>query len=535
MSSSDFGVQRIEDPDVALRAVERQLGRSLVDRRVLDVDDFERFALDAHRSGVPLTRLLIESGRVAASDVLDVVAERLDLVRCVIDDDFVPSATVLALLDAGTAHRLQALPYDRDAAGRVLVAVADPLNDRKRAELKAAIGSDVRLALAEAGRLQDAIDRAYGRLSAVPRRSRTTSGEEPIHVNRLLERLIELGGSDLHLTAGSVPQVRIDGELVGLDEYGVMKPAPLRAMIYEILTGRQRQELEERRELDCSHPLPGKGRFRVNVFFQRGSIGAVMRAIPNEIVPLTALGMPEVVQDLAALQRGLILVTGPTGSGKSTTLASLVDLINSTRAGHIMTVEDPIEFMHRHKRCIVNQREVGADTLSFSEALRHALRQDPDVVLVGEMRDLETIATAITAAETGHLVLATLHTQNAPKSIERIIDVFPAHQQQQIRVQLASSLQAIIAQQLLPRASGKGRVAAVEVMIVTPAIANLIRESKLHQITTAMQAGGKYGMQTMDQSLAGLVKEGTVSYAVALERAHDPEALRSLVDERFRT
>ncbi len=539
MSSSEFSVERIEDPELALRAVERQLGRSLVDRRLLNVDDLERYALDAHRAGLPLTRVLIESGRVDAGDVLDVVAERIGLARCVIDDDFLPDPTVLALLDAGSAHRLQALPYGKDAAGRVLIAVADPLNEAKRGDLRRAVGSEVRLALADAGKLAAAVDRAYGPLRSLESVRKVAPGapadDDKVHVNRLLEILIDMKGSDLHLTAGTVPQVRVDGELIGLDEFGVLKPAPLRSMLYEILTNRQKQQLEERRELDCSHPLPGKGRFRVNMFFQRGSIGAVMRAIPNEIVPLSQLGMPEVVADLAQLQRGLVLVTGPTGSGKSTTLASILDLVNSTRAGHIMTVEDPIEFMHRHKRSIVNQREVGADTLSFSAALKHALRQDPDVILVGEMRDLETIATAITAAETGHLVFATLHTQNAPKSVERIIDVFPAHQQQQIRVQLASSLQAIIAQQLLPRRSGSGRVAAVELMIVTAAIRNLIRESKLHQITTAMQAGGKYGMQTMDQALAALVKDGTIDYPVAVERAHDIGALRSLVDERFRT
>jgi twitching motility protein PilT len=253
-----------------------------------------------------------------------------------------------------------------------------------------------------------------------------------------------------------------------------------------------------------------------------------MRAIPNDILPLADLGMPDIVESFAKLPRGLVLVTGPTGSGKSTTLASLIDLVNSTRTAHVMTVEDPIEFMHKHKRSVVNQREVGTDTLGFALALKHALRQDPDVILVGEMRDLETISTAITASETGHLVFATLHTQDAPQSIERMIDVFPSHQQQQVRVQLASSIQAVVSQQLVPTVDGSARVAAVEVMVATPAIRNMIREGKVHQIASAMQAGNKHGMITMDKSLAEYVKLGSVAYEVAVERASDPDEFATL-------
>jgi twitching motility protein PilT len=266
----------------------------------------------------------------------------------------------------------------------------------------------------------------------------------------------------------------------------------------------------------------------MNVYFQRDSIGAAFRAIPTDIKTLQQLGIPNSVGELADLQRGLVLVTGPTGSGKSTTLASLIDMVNSKRACHILTVEDPIEFLHVHKQAIVNQREVGADTLGFGPALKHALRQDPDVILVGELRDLETISTALTAAETGHLVFATLHTQDAPQTIDRIVDVFPSHQQQQVRVQLASTIQAILTQQLVPLRSGKGRVPAVEVMIATSGIRNLIRESKNHQITTAMQAGGKHGMQTMDQALADLVRRNLVSYAVAVERCMNLEDFQRL-------
>jgi twitching motility protein PilT len=267
----------------------------------------------------------------------------------------------------------------------------------------------------------------------------------------------------------------------------------------------------------------------VNVFQQRDALGAVFRVIPFEIKDVEDLGLPNVVMDLARFQRGFVVVTGPTGSGKSTTLAAMVDIVNRERAGHIMTVEDPIEFLHRHKSCVVNQREVGADTHGFAQALKHVLRQDPDVILVGEMRDLETIGTAITAAETGHLVFATLHTQDAPQTIDRIIDVFPPHQQQQVRVQLSTTLQGVVTQQLIPTTDGQGRVAAVEVLVCTPAVRNLIREGKTHQIYSSMQAGGRYGMQTMDMALAQHIKAGRVSQQVGFERCHDPEELQRLM------
>ncbi|MDH3539911.1 MAG: type IV pilus twitching motility protein PilT [Acidimicrobiia bacterium] len=350
-----------------------------------------------------------------------------------------------------------------------------------------------------------------------------------MHLNDLLMVLVENAGSDLHLTAGTPPQIRVNGALRPLEEFGMMMPAELRRMIYGILTADQRQRLEENRELDASHPVPGHGRFRVNVFFQRDSVGAVLRAIPNEIVSPEDLGMPPVVNSLAKLHRGLVLVTGPTGSGKSTTLASIVNLINESRSVHIMTIEDPIEFLHKHKKAVVNQREVGTDTFSFNHALKHVLRQDPDVILVGEMRDLETISAALTAAETGHLVFGTLHTQSAPQSIDRVIDVFPSHQQAQVRVQLGSSIQAVVSQQLLPTQDGKGRTVAVEVMIATAAIRNQIRDGKVHQIPSAMQGGSKHGMQTMDQALADLLQRGKISRELAFERCADPEGLKHLL------
>jgi twitching motility protein PilT len=361
--------------------------------------------------------------------------------------------------------------------------------------------------------------------------STVVQGEEDLQVPvpELLSKLLDRHGSDLHLTAGAPPTVRVHGDLERLEEYPPLSPRALQGMVYAILPQKLRERFEQDLELDMSYSLPGRARFRVNVFMQRDALGAVFRVIPFEIKGIDELGLPPVVAELARYQRGFVVVTGPTGSGKSTTLASMVDVVNTERAGHIMTVEDPIEFLHKHKSCIVNQREIGADTHGFGEALKHVLRQDPDVILVGEMRDLETIGTAITAAETGHLVFATLHTQDAPQTIDRIIDVFPPHQQQQVRVQLSTTLQGVVTQQLIPTSDGNGRVAAIEVMVTTPAIRNLIREGKVHQIYSAMQAGGRFGMQTMDMSLAAHVKAGRITQQMAFERCHDPEELTRLV------
>jgi twitching motility protein PilT len=349
-----------------------------------------------------------------------------------------------------------------------------------------------------------------------------------VGVAELLERVLELDASDLHLTAGAKPTVRVHGRLGQLDDYPALAPVETQAMIYSILTQRQRERLESEQELDCAHTLHGKARFRLNVYFQRGSVGAAFRLIPQEIKPLEELGIPPQVSSLSRLPRGFVLVTGPTGSGKSTTLASMVDLANRERTDHIMTVEDPIEFLHSHKRCLVNQREVGEDTKSFTNALKHVLRQDPDIIMVGELRDLETISIALTAAETGHLVFATLHTQDAPQTIDRVIDVFPTNQQQQVRVQLAGALQGVVCQQLVSTADGNDRVVAVELMMATAAIRNLIREGKTHQVVSAMQAGARHGMQTMDQSLADLVRRGYISYEQGLERCHHAEEFNRL-------
>ena len=353
-----------------------------------------------------------------------------------------------------------------------------------------------------------------------------------LDIDELLTYAVRNGASDLHLANQLPPAIRIDGSLRPIEGLSRLDNEQIREMVYRILTQGLRERFEAEHELDTAHTIMGVGRFRVNLFQQRGSIGTVMRAIPHEIPPFDTLGLPAVVPTLAELRRGLVLVTGPTGSGKSTTLASLVNIINQSKPLHIVTVEDPIEFLHSHSRSIVNQREVGSDTKSFAEALRHVLRQDPDVILIGEMRDNETIATALTAAETGHLVFATLHTQDAPQTIDRIIDVFPSGQQDQIRIQLAGSLEAVVTQQLVLSASGFGRTPVAEVMICNPAIRNLIRSAKTHQIYSLIQTGAAQGMQTMDQGLAKAVQAGTITEAMAFDRCHDPSELRDYLRQR---
>jgi len=339
-----------------------------------------------------------------------------------------------------------------------------------------------------------------------------------VDLDSALRAAVELGASDLHLTVGAPPMVRVDGGLRALEGFGMLTPDSLQRSIYAVLTQRQRETFETDLEFDFAYALRGSARFRVNLYQQRESLGAAFRQIPYDIKALEELGVPAVVGSFAGLPRGLVLVTGATGSGKSTTLASVIDVANRTRHDHIMTVEDPIEFLHRHKGCLVNQREVGGDTHSFANALKHVLRQDPDIILVGEMRDLETISVALTAAETGHLVFATLHTQDAAQTIDRIIDVFPAYQQDQVRTQLASALQGVVCQTLCKKAVGKGRVVATEVLIATPAVRNLIREGKTHQIYSAMQAGAQQGMHTLDQNLADLVRVGKITFEVGLEK-----------------
>jgi twitching motility protein PilT len=344
----------------------------------------------------------------------------------------------------------------------------------------------------------------------------------------ILKETLNRRASDLHLAVGVPPMVRIDGHLVALD-YPELNPNEARELIYSILSQDQRQKLETDWEVDLSYSLYGQARFRVNAYFQRGTLGAAFRTVPVTIKTVEDLGLPKVLHTFCHKPRGFILVTGPTGSGKSTTLAAIIDEIYTSRADHIVTIEDPIEFLHHHKKCVVNQREVGTDTKGFPVALRSALRQDPDIILIGEMRDLETIQIALTAAETGHLVFATLHTQDCPQTVDRMIDVFPPFQQEQIRVQIAATLEGIVTQQLIPKLSGQGRACACEVLITTPAARNLIREGKTHQLYTVMQTGGQYGMQTMNASLAELVRRGDIGRDIALKRSSSPEDLERLL------
>src|SRR6266536_25213 len=349
-------------------------------------------------------------------------------------------------------------------------------------------------------------------------------------IDELLEHMVERDASDLHVTTGTPPVIRVRGEMERLEGFDPLAPEETQQLLYRILSSEQQKQLELKRQLDFSHSIPGLARFRVNVYFQRESIGAAFRLIPTELKTLEELGIPSSLHLLAEKPRGLVLVTGPTGSGKSTTLAAVIDEINRNRSEHILTIEDPIEFLHRHKRCIVNQREIGPDATSFADALRAALRQDPDVILVGEMRDLETIATALTAAETGHLVFGTLHTQSAPSTIDRIIDVFPAEQQEQVRIQIASSLVGVVTQALLPTADGRGRVPALEILLPDDAVRNLIRQGKVEQIYSVMQTNTGRGMLTMEQSLADLIQRRVVDLEVGLSRSSRPAQLIGLLE-----
>src|ERR1043165_1925418 len=355
--------------------------------------------------------------------------------------------------------------------------------------------------------------------------------ESSVTLPDLLKKMTDQSGSDLHLSTNSPPQVRVHGHLSALPGYRPLSPAETKQLAYSVLTDAQKHRFEENLELDFSFGLKGMSRFRANLFNQKGAVGAVFRAIPYEIKSFEALGLPPVISDLCKKPRGLVLVTGPTGSGKSTTLAAMVDKININRHDHILTIEDPIEFLHNHKNCVVNQREVAADTHGFADALRTALRQDPDVVLVGEMRDLETIEMALRIAETGHLTFATLHTNSAYSTINRIIDVFPAGQQSQVRTQLSLVLEGIMCQALLPKASGDGRVMALEILVPNAAIRNLIREDKIHQIYSMMQTGqDKFGMKTFNQALATLYHKRQITLEVAMQRSSNPDELRELIE-----
>jgi twitching motility protein PilT len=505
---------------------------------VVDDTGLNRARQTASQTGASISRTLVALRLATEQQIVAALAAQLGLPYA----DCAPGSVdpeAARLLPRSLALELNLLPVAFGPDGGLTVAACEP-EFAGLDRVAAATGLPVTGALAPRDDLRRAIDALTtdDPQEAAPPARRTppalaapaapaagapgllaSEEEPPVDLHAILSNLLDVGGSDLHLTAGSPPMVRLHGDLRPMEGYPVLEPRMLQSMLYSILTQKQRERFENDLELDLSTSLPGKARFRVNVFQQRDSMGAVMRTIPHEIKPLEELGIPPRVRDFCFLPRGFVLVTGPTGSGKSTTLASLLDVINRERPSHIMTVEDPIEFLHRHRRSLVNQRELGTDTHSFAAALKHVLRQDPDVILVGELRDLETIQIALTAAETGHLVFATLHTQDAPQTVDRIIDVFPPAQQEQIRVMLSGALQGVVCQQLLKTADGKGRAAACEVMVATSAIRNLIREGKTHQMYSALQAGRAQGMVTMDQSLADLVVRGRVAYAEALEYA----------------
>jgi twitching motility protein PilT len=352
----------------------------------------------------------------------------------------------------------------------------------------------------------------------------------PLSIDELLEQTVSMGASDLHVTVGSLPAVRVRGHLEKLEGFPPFDAEATQALLYRILSSEQQKNLEIDRQIDLAYNVPGVARFRVNIYFQRDALGAAFRQIPEEIKSLEELGLPDSLHELTTKPRGLVLVTGPTGSGKSTTLAALIDEINRTRHDHILTIEDPVEFVHRHKNCIVNQREIGTDATSFGLALRAALRQDPDVILVGEMRDLETIGTALTAAETGHLVFGTLHTQSAPGTIDRMIDVFPPAQQEQVRIQIAGTLQGVVTQSLLPTADGRGRVAALEILFPDDACRNLIRQGKVEQIYSVMQTNSGRGMQTLEQALSELTLRGVITKEIAMGASSRPAQLEGLLE-----
>ena len=352
-----------------------------------------------------------------------------------------------------------------------------------------------------------------------------------VTIEELVQQLVERGGSDLHISAGAPPMIRVNGKLVSTEQE-VLDGESTKKLVYSILDNDQILQFEKDSELDMSFGISGLGRFRTNVFYQRGTIGSVLRVIPFEIKSMKELGLPQdICEEICSRPKGLILVTGATGSGKSTTLASMIDFINRTRNEHIMIIEDPIEFVHRNKCCLVNQREVGSDTHGFKESLRTVLRQDPDVIMVGELRDQETIAAALTIAETGHLTFATLHTNDVVQTINRMVDVFPAHQQQQIRTQLSFTMQAVFCQQLVPRADGRGRILAAEIMIATAAVKALIREDKTHQLMSIIQTGGRYGMKTMNQALYDLYRGHQITYDEAMSYSSDPEDLKRIMQK----
>jgi twitching motility protein PilT len=509
-----------------LNSQARQFGESLVERHVLARDVLEDALKESADTGLPLPAVLLQRGLVGAKDLAAATAMALGL-RFVDFDDVPRNPAATHVLDEALARKWCALGVEVEQQS-LLVAFADPADHAAIAAVAAAVQAESGLTVVPAGaerqELLAAIDAAYGP-AADADRALVGGGIDP-ELMRMFERVHEVDASDLHLAAGQPPLVRILGDLNRLTDFPVLSGSRIRELVYSILTRRQQEAFEETHELDTNYTVPGVARYRVNIYLKRDAVAASFRQIPYHVVAFEELGLPDAVRQFAHLPRGLVLVTGPTGSGKSTTLAALIDIVNKARPCHIVTIEEPIEFVHESKMALVSQRDVGTDTSSFGTALRQALRQDPDVILVGEMRDLETISTAVTAAETGHLVFATLHTQDAPQTIDRIVDAFPAEQQDQVRIQVASTLQGIVTQQLIPTAAGDARAVAAEVLVATPAIRNLVRDGKIHQVFPMLQAGRKFGMNTMDEHLGQLVREGQITLDAALLRCRDQNELR---------
>jgi len=511
------------------------LAAGLIDRYML-----ERAKAIQQTQGRWLGSVLVELGAVGPEEIAQVLSNHLGL-KTVDLSKVGYNASAVQLLPESMARRFGAAPVSM-VDNTLHLAMVNPLDTLACDLIQARTGMRIEPLIATERDVRTTIDRFYTHLNRTQRSPAAGAAEgakgkgerqqdEILHVDDLLRITIESRASDLHLSVGIPPTIRVDGELTQINAEK-LTPTRINELIYALLTDEQISDFEESWELDFAYSVRGLSRFRVNVHRQRGSIGAVFRAIPVDPPSLDGLGMPEVLKKLAGRPRGLVLVTGPTGSGKSTTLAAMIREINVTRRRHVVTIEDPIEFLHRNEKSIIIQREVGSDTKSFTAALRHVLRQDPDVILIGEMRDLETISAAITAAETGHLVLATLHTTGAAQTVDRIVDVFPPHQQEQIRVQLSTVLEGIISQTLLPLADGKGRVCAQEILVATSAIRNLIREGKTHQMPSVLQSSAAEGMQTLDQALKVLVQQGKVIPQMAMAVASNPGDFKMFLSMR---
>ncbi len=514
-----------------MRISSRRLGEFLVARRVLSRDALDELLARESADGIDLSTLLEVEHIVSEHDLMAAVASELGVPFADLSEQSI-LPDIWGMVPEDLARGYLAVALERRPTGLV-VAMDDPGDEQIVSALEADLGMTVLPAAAVREELQRLVEQMYGP-GAEPARDQgpapavATRSMRGVQLDDLLDEVVRVGGSDLHLTVGSPPVVRVEGELRRMPGLPALNGSEVRRLVLGLFTGKQRQRFLEVGELSTSHAIPGKGRFRVSAFVQRDSVGAVLRLVPADIPSAEDLGLPDEVIEWADQRHGLVLVCGPHGSGMSTTLAALVDRINRSRAAHILTIEEPIEFLHHHQMGLVNQREVGEDTVSFESGLRYALRQDPDVLVAGELPDVESIRLALGAAETGHLVLATLRTVDAVQTIERIVDVFPVDQQQQTRVQLANTLRGIIVQQLVPAVDG-GRALAAEVLLPTPQVVDCIRTGDSANLSKAILGGATSGMGTMDQSLADLVKDGIVDIEVAAERALDPKELRYLL------